>query len=92
MSTVELSFETAKASMDEIRADLDAALQKEFPGGMLKRSWDGDTLQLTGPGAKGTILLEGGQLIGRAELKPPASMMRAVIEQKIGDAMKAAVG
>ena len=92
MSTVELSFETAKASMDEIRADLDAALQKEFPGGMLKRSWDGDTLQLTGPGAKGTILLEGGQLIGRAELKPPASMMRAVIEQKIGDAMKAAAG
>ena len=92
MSTVELSFETAKASMDEIRADLDAALQKEFPGGMLKRSWDGDTLQLTGPGAKGTIMLEGGQLIGRAELKPPASMMRAVIEQKIGDAMKAAAG
>ena len=92
MSTVELSFETAKTSMDEIRADLDAALQKEFPGGMLQRSWDGDTLQLTGPGAKGTILLEGGRLIGRAELKPPASMMRAVIEQKIGDAMKAAAG
>lgn len=92
MSDVELNVETAKAGMGEIRADLDAALQKEFPGGMLRRSWDGEILRLSGPGATGTIVFDGGKLIGRADLKPPASMMRALIEQKIGAAMKAAAG
>lgn len=90
MSTVEMSIETSKAGMDEIRDSLDAALQRQFPGGMLKRSWDGDILKLTGPGASGEIIYEPGKLVGRAELKPPASMMRAVIEEKIGAAMKAA--
>ena len=87
-----MSFETSKAGMDEIRDGLEAALKSQFPGGMLKRSWDGDTLKLTGPGASGAITYEDGKLVGRADLKPPASMMRAVIEEKIGAAMKVAAG
>lgn len=92
MSKLEIECPTAKGSMDEIRADLDSALKKQFPGGMLKISWNEDVLELSGPGASGTIVYEGGQLVGQASLKPPASMMRAVIEEKVTAAMKEAAG
>ena len=35
-----------------------------------------------------TIVLENGRLVGRAHLKPPASLMKPVIEQKIAQVMK----
>jgi len=82
MGNLTIEVPTAK-SWEELRKILDTALKEEFPGGMLKWSWDGDVIQLSGPGAKGTILLEDGQLVGRAELGPPASMMRPVIEKKM---------
>jgi len=83
---------TVKQSMAELRPGLDAALQKEFPGGMLQRRWNGDVLELSGPGAKGTIVFEAGRLVGRATLGPPASLMRGMIEQKVGAALRAVVG
>ncbi len=76
--------------MAEIRPGLDAALKEAFPGGMLKWRWEGDVMHLSGPGATATIVLEAGRLVGRAELKPPASLMRPVIEQKITQVMKKA--
>ena len=57
---------------------------------MLKWSWEGDVMHLSGQGAKGTIVYEPGRLVGRAHLGPPASLMRPVIEQKIGKVMKKA--
>ncbi len=90
MSDLTLEIPTTKSGMEEIRAVLDAALAKEFPGGMLRRNWAGETLELSGPGAKGTITFEDGKLVGRASLGPPASMMRGMIEQKIGTAMRTA--
>ena len=90
MSDLTLEIPTTKTGMEEIRAVLDAALAKEFPGGMLRRNWAGETLELSGPGAKGTITFEDGKLVGRASLGPPASMMRGMIEQKIGTAMRTA--
>ncbi len=86
-----IEFETTKSSMSEIRPTLEAALQKQFPGGMLRRKWDGDVLVLSGPGASGSIIFENGKLVGRADLKPPASMMRPVIEEKVTAAMQEAV-
>ncbi|MEM6454947.1 MAG: hypothetical protein AAF772_07615 [Acidobacteriota bacterium] len=74
--------------MDVLKPRLDSALQKQFPGGLLKRSWDGDVLALTGPGASGTIVFENGKLVGRAALTPPASLMRGTIEDKITVAMQ----
>ncbi|HKI86031.1 MAG TPA: hypothetical protein VKA53_04720, partial [Thermoanaerobaculia bacterium] len=68
--------------MDEIRPVLDAALNEAFPSGMMSRRWEGDRLELSGPGAKGTITLEGGQLVGRATLGPPAILLRSTIEEK----------
>lgn len=91
MSQITIEFDTTRSSMSEIRPILEAALQKQFPGGMLKRKWDGDVLVLSGPGASGSITLEGGKLVGRADLKPPASMMRPVIEEKVTAAMQEAV-
>ncbi|MFN7940064.1 MAG: polyhydroxyalkanoic acid system family protein [Thermoanaerobaculia bacterium] len=92
MSDLVVEAATAKATMGELRPALDAALQKEFPGGMLQRKWNGEVLELAGPGAKGAIVLEDGKLVGRATLGPPASLMRALIEQKISAALRAAAG
>jgi len=90
MSDLTIEVETAKSTMEEIRPALDAGLQEEFPGGMLKWHWEGDVMHLSGPGAKATIAYESGKLVGRASLKPPASMMKPVIEKKISSVMKKA--
>jgi len=89
MSDLTIEVPTGK-SMSELREVLDAKLKEAFPGGMLKWRWEGDVMHLSGPGAAATIALEDGRLIGRAQLKPPASLMRPVIEKKITDVMKAA--
>lgn len=83
MSALTIEVPTAKSSMEEMRPVLDAALKEEFPGGLLKWTWEGEVMRLSGAGAKGTVVLQDGQLVGRAELGPPASMMRPVIEQKM---------
>jgi hypothetical protein len=79
MSELTIERETSCSSMGELRPILDDALAKQFPGGMLQRKWEGDVLHLSGPGAL-------------AQLSPPASMMRGLIEQKITQALEAAVG
>ena len=92
MADLEIIVETTKTSMADIRSELDAALAEEFPGGMLKRSWQDDVLQLSGPGAHGHISYHEGRLMGEAHLGPPASMMRGTIEKKISAAMRRAAG
>lgn len=91
MSELLIEVATTKSTMSEVRPALDAALQQEFPGGLLQRRWDGDVLHLSGPGAKGTVTFDAGKLVGRADLSPPASLMRPIIEQKIGGALRRAV-
>jgi hypothetical protein len=90
MSDLTIEVVTTKSSMAELRPAIDAGLQEAFPGGMLKWRWEGDVMHLSGPGATATIVLEPGRLVGRASLKPPASVMRPVIEQKITQAMRKA--
>jgi len=87
MSEVKIEVETSFESVEELRPVLDAALKEQFPGGMLQRRWDGDVLRLSGPGAEGSIVLEEGKVIGSANLKPPASLMRGMIEGKIAAAL-----
>jgi hypothetical protein len=91
MSDLTIEVPASAGSMQELRPRLDELLKQEFPGGMLKWSWEGDVMHLSGPGAKATIVLEDGKLVGRAHLGPPASLMRPVIEKKITAAMKKAV-
>lgn len=91
MSDLHLVFPTTAESIDQLRPALDAALQQQFPGGMLKRRWDGDVLLLTGPGAEGSIVLDDGKLVGQASLKPPASLMKPVIVEKISAALREVV-
>jgi hypothetical protein len=88
MSDLTIEVDTSKSSMDEIRSDLDSLLKEEFPGGLLKWRWEAEVLHLSGPGAQATIALEDGRLVGRAHLRPPASLMRPIIEQKISRVMK----
>ena len=92
MSDLTIEVDAGEDSMEELRPRLDAALGQQFPGGMLKRRWEGGVLHLSGPGASGTISLEGGRLVGRADLTPPATGMRDIIEEKIRKAMGIAVG
>ena len=92
MADLKITFDTQAESMDELRPLLDKALQEQFPGGMLQRKWNGDVLELSGPGAQGAIRLEGNQLVGEAKLSPPASLMQGIIEQKVSAALKKALG
>ncbi len=87
MSDLTIEVVTTRSSMEEIRPAIDAGLKEAFPGGMLKWRWEGEVLHLSGPGAKGTVVLEDGRLVGRAHLGPPASLMRPIIEQKIRGVM-----
>ena len=91
MSDLTIERPTSYTTMAELRPILDDALFKQFPGGMLQRKWEGDVLHLSGPGAKGTVELEDGKVVGRAQLSPPASMMKGLIEQKITQALEAAM-
>jgi len=88
MSDLTIEVKTSKSSMGEIRPALDSALKEAFPGGMLKWHWVEDVMHLSGPGAQATIFLENGLLVGKAHLKPPANLMKPVIEKKIADVMK----
>jgi hypothetical protein len=88
MAELLLEVPTSKGSMAELRPLLDAALAAQFPGGMLQRRWEGDVLHVWGPGAKGTITYDAGRLVGRADLSPPASLMKGLIEQKMSAAMR----
>lgn len=90
MAEMFIEVETVKQAMAEVKPALDAALQQEFPGGMLQRRWEEDVLHVWGPGAKGTITLAAGKLVGRADLTPPASLMKPLIESKIGGALRRA--
>ncbi len=85
-----MKFDTSKMSMQEIRPALDTAIATSFPGGMMRSEWQGEILVLTGPGASGTVVYEDGQLVGRAQLKPPASLMKPVIEQKMRSVLEKA--
>ena len=90
MAELIIEIPTGSAAMSEVKPRLDEALAAQFPGGMLQRRWEGDVLHVSGPGAKGTITLEAGRLVGRAELSPPASLMKGIIESKISAAMRTA--
>ena len=92
MADMLIEVPTPHGSMAEVKPRLDAALAAQFPGGMLQRRWEGDVLHVWGPGAKGTITYEAGRVVGRAELGPPASLMKGLIEQKIATALREAVG
>lgn len=90
MSDLRLEFETSKGSMDEIRPHLDTVLEEQFPGGMMKSRWEEDVLHLTGPGAQGKVHLDSGKLVGEASLRPPATLMRPVIEKKMTEVLSRA--
>jgi hypothetical protein len=90
MAELVIEVPTSLGTIEQLRPRLDAALAEQFPGGMLQRRWDGDVLHLSGPGATGTVTLQAGKLVGRADLAPPASLMRPLIEKKITTALQSA--
>ncbi len=69
---------TSRESMTEIRPELEAALEKLV---WVACRWEDDVLHLEGPGARGTVELAQGKLVGRASLWPPASFLRETIEE-----------
>lgn len=92
MVDLKLEAATSKDSMQAVRPELEAALKKEFPGGMMRWSWKGETLELSGPGAEGTVVLDDGRLVGSATLRPPASLMQGTIRDKMSRVLERAAG
>ena len=92
MAELMIEVETGKASLDEIRGDVDATVARHFPVDLLEWRWEGDVLHITGPGARGTMVFDSGTLRVQATLKPPASLMRPVIEHMIRSALEDAFG
>ena len=80
---------TARRSVAELRGPLEAALDRELPPGLLQRRWEGDVLHVWAAGATGTITLEGGQIVARARLAPPVSLLRSMVEQRMAAALQA---
>ncbi len=91
MAKIVIEAETGKSSMDELRADIESSLDRHFPP-FLQRTWEGEVLRISGPGAEGTMILVAGTLKVQAKLRPPASMLRQVIEHKIKSAFEDALG
>ena len=89
MANVVVAVPTRFRSAAELRGPLEAALDRELPPGLLQRRWEGEVLHVWASGASGTIALEGGQLVARARLSPPASLMRSMVEQKMAAALRA---
>lgn len=83
MEEVHIAVPTSRGDMAELRPELDEALLELVAPGWLRSHWEDDILHLTGPGATATVCLEAGQLVGRARLGPPASLMRSVIEERV---------
>lgn len=92
MAELLIEAETGKATLDDIRGDVDATLSRHLPTELLDIRWHGDVLHITGPGAQGTMVFDAGRLRVEATLKPPASLMRPVIEHKIKAAFVDAFG
>ena len=87
MADLLIEVETDRGSLGEIRGDVDVALARHFPVDLLESRWEGDVLHITGPGAEGTMVFDAGTLRVQATLKPPASLLRTVIEHKIRAAL-----
>ena len=92
MANLLIEAETGRSRLDEMRAEIDAMIAKHFSPSLLKCRWEGDVLRLSGPGARGTMVFDTGKLRVRATLKPPASLVRHVIEHKIRAAFADALG
>jgi putative polyhydroxyalkanoate system protein len=92
MADIEIAV-TTNRTPQEVRATLDAELAARLPGGMIKRTWEGDTLRLEGMGADGRIFVQPGSLVATATLKPPISFMKSKVEEGLRQTLeKAATG
>ncbi len=77
-------------SISEARDSLESAL--EIGDGMIRREWIGEELHLEGPGARARVTCEGGELIGTAELTPPASLFPAAVRDRFEAVLREAAG
>jgi putative polyhydroxyalkanoate system protein len=89
MADIDITIPTQRTPA-EVRASLDAELQARLPGGMIKRTWEGDTLRLEGMGADGRVRLEPGQIVATVTLKAPISFMKAKVEEGLRQTMEKA--
>ena len=93
MADLLIEAETGEASLDDgLRETIDTTLDRHLPHGLLHLRWDGDVLRISGPGAKGTMVFNGGRLRVEGKLGLPASLFHSAIEHKIKAAFADAFG
>ena len=90
MSKVRIEVATDK-TLDDVRPQLESALEKAS-GDLFDYSWDGDVLKLSGPGARGRMIVEDGCARLKVRLSLPASLFRSEIEKKLEKAMNRLFG
>ena len=77
---LQIRVPTGFRSMSEARDSLESAL--EVGDGMISREWIGEELHLEGPGARARVTCKGGELVGIAELRPPASLFPEAVRDR----------
>lgn len=87
MARLILREATAKTDMAEVRPKLDQMMSTSLDSTLVSHHWQGDVLHLSGPGARGQVTYEPGELVVNARLSLPASLFRSVIEQKLRAAL-----
>ncbi len=87
MKKLDYKLATGDTDAGEVRAVLEEAISDHFVDGYMRHDWDGDVLRLSGPGARGSIVHESGQLRLKAILRPPASFVHGLIRRKIEAAL-----
>ena len=91
MSQLDIRVPLGNRSFEEIRPALDAALERDLPNGLVSAKWDGDRLVISGSGVNGAIFQQDGHLVAQAKLRLPASLMRPMFEQRVGEVLHDAV-
>ena len=86
MSELRLEMDTEK-TLEEVRPLLESALE-EASADWFGHTWDGDVLRLSGPGARGTVVVDDGRVRLRVRLSLPASLFRREIEKQLKKAMR----
>ena len=81
MAKIEIERKHAK-SVPDVKAGIDGMMERMKQMGV-DTSWQGDTLNIKGPGVKGTVSVTASLVAVKLDLSMPASLMKGKIEDKI---------
>ena len=79
-------------NQDDARKKIEDAIGPQVAKFGLKKTWDGDTLKVSGKGVKGTLTVGDGDININMKLGMPASMFSSKIENELNSELNKAFG